>query len=91
MKSLDLVAIIANGLFLISYALFVFHLFRAKTAAGISPWFAPFTFAPYVLLTGFFLVKWVESGVYWHLIFLAYYAIGIAISIVAFEGWRRYR
>lgn len=88
---LNLIAIIANGIFLVSYGFFASHIWHRKSVEGVSPWALGMWLVAFFLLFVGFTAQFRINPNMWNLIFACYYAAGLILSIVAIEGWRRFR
>ncbi len=84
MSYLDWIGTAGQAIFLMSYITFVAHIWRKREAGGVSG-----------LAIAQWLVAYSLLGYYFYVIpnpvFLAYYIAGAVLSLVALEGWRRYR
>ena len=81
---LELMGATAQGLFTISYFIFVFHIWCKKEAAGVSAFAISQWFIAFSMLAVYFYIKW-------HPVFFPYYVVGAVLSIAALEGVRRYK
>lgn len=91
MLLVDWVSVAGNTIFLISYIVFVAHIYRSKSASGVSGLAIFMWLSGFSLLAGFFLDKWVHSGRLWELLFAGYYAAGSLLSVLGIIAWWRYK
>ena len=82
--ALELMGATAQALFTLSYFIFVFHIYRHKSAKGVSAFAVSQWLVAFSLLAFYFYVKqnWV---------FVTYYVVGACLSVIALEGLRRYK
>lgn len=83
MPPLDWLSVAGNTIFLVSYVVFVLHIYRTKKTDGVSNIAVFMWWLGFSLLALFFLDKWIDSGLSWELMFFSYYASGSALSILA--------
>ena len=83
MLPLDWISVVGNTIFLLSYGVFVLHIFRTKSVEGVSGIAVSMWWLGFSLLAVFFFKKWMYSGLSRELMFIAYYAAGSVLSIVA--------
>lgn len=91
MVTLDWLSVAGNTIFLISYIVFVLHIYRTEQAKGVSGLAVAMWLVAFSLLGIFFLGKWMQSGRAWEFLFVYYYFAGSILSVLALMGWWKYK
>lgn len=91
MLPLDWLSVAGNTIFLASYVVFVYHIYRTKKVEGVSVTAVLLWWIAFSLLAIFFLGKWAHSGLRWEMLFFLYYLAGSALSVIALRLLRCYR
>ena len=81
---LEIMGLTAQGIFTLSYFVFVVHIWRKREAAGVSG-----------LAIGQWALAYLMLAIYFHakgnFPFVVYYVFGVLLSLAALEGVRRFR
>ena len=81
---LEVMGVVAQGVFALSLFVFVFHIWRNKEAGGVSAFAVSQWALAYFMLAIYFHVKG-------NFPFTVYYVLGVFLSLAALEGVRRYK